>query len=190
MDHLETFDDHVVLKVVKRLKPMRSFGVMAVHRRLRSWECWVSTKQPWSVNDQYQTEVENIYAAGDVGHHLLLLLMTKGAVLVQTWRCEASTWYPNGYLHHSASIGKNEQELTEEKIPYEKLLSVIWLVHKLRVIQWVDSFPSWHFRNFRYSLFWSAEIIHIGQAVMHSPNNTILSKQRLTIQPWPKLTVY
>ena len=97
-----------------------------------------------SVNDQYQTEVENIYAAGDV-----IGWPSLASAAYDQGRCAGANMsgedakpvrdIPTGIytIPEISSIGKNEQELTEEKFRMKlvRLLSVIWLVHKLPVIQ-------------------------------------------------------
>src|SRR5690606_13215479 len=80
-----------------------------------------------TVNDQYQTEVENIYAAGDV-----IGWPSLASAAYDQGRCAGAnmsgekdvapvTDIPTGIytIPEISSIGKTEQQLTEEKIPYE-----------------------------------------------------------------------
>src|SRR5690606_41518031 len=77
--------------------------------------------------DQYQTEVENIYAAGDV-----IGWPSLASAAYDQGRCAGAnvsgepdvapvTDIPTGIytIPEISSIGKTEQQLTEEKIPYE-----------------------------------------------------------------------
>ncbi|MFI7934827.1 FAD-dependent oxidoreductase, partial [Acinetobacter baumannii] len=73
MDHLETFDDHVVLHLQSG-KKIKADAILWCNGRSGNTEglglenvgLVPNSRGQLSVNDQYQTEVENIYAAGDV----------------------------------------------------------------------------------------------------------------------------
>jgi NAD(P) transhydrogenase len=79
-----------------------------------------------------------------------------------------------------SSIGKTEQELTEEKIPYEvgqasfRHLALAQItgdtVGELKILFHRETLEVLGVHCFGNN---ASEIIHIGQAVMNSPNNTI-----------------
>ena len=141
-----------------------------------------------AVNDQYQTEVENIYAAGDV-----IGWPSLASAAYDQGRCAGAnmsgeqdvapvTDIPTGIytIPEISSIGKTEQQLTEEKIPYEvgqasfRHLARAQItgdtVGELKILFHRDTLEILGVHCFGNN---AAEIIHIGQAVMNSPKNTI-----------------
>ena len=79
-----------------------------------------------------------------------------------------------------SSIGKNEQELTEEKVPYEVGQSFFRqlaraqitgdTVGMLKILFHRDTLEILGIHCFGNN---ASEIVHIGQAVMNSPNNSL-----------------
>jgi NAD(P) transhydrogenase len=80
-----------------------------------------------SVNQQYQTDVPHIYAAGDcIGFpSLASTSMEQGRMAVshmfQGTRRTSATLFPYGIytIPEISMVGKTERELTEERVPYE-----------------------------------------------------------------------
>jgi NAD(P) transhydrogenase len=194
MDHLETFDDHVVLHLQSG-KKIKADAILWCNGRSGNTEglglenvgLVPNNRGQLSVNDQYQTEVENIYAAGDV-----IGWPSLASAAYDQGRCAGANMsgedakpvrdIPTGIytIPEISSIGKNEQELTEEKIPYEvgqasfRHLARAQItgdtVGELKILFHRDTMEILGIHCFGNN---AAEIIHIGQAVMHSPNNTL-----------------
>ncbi|OUR60767.1 NAD(P)(+) transhydrogenase [Colwellia sp. 39_35_sub15_T18] len=143
------------------------------------------------VNDQYQTEVDNIYAVGDViGYPSLASAaydqgrLAASAMIDNKSSAKLIADIPTGIytIPEISSVGKTEQELTEAKIPYEvgraqfKHLARAQisnsLVGSLKILFHRDSKEILGIHCFGEN---AAEIIHIGQAIMQQKNggNTI-----------------
>lgn len=143
------------------------------------------------VNDQYQTQVPNIYAVGDVIGYpsLASAAYDQGRLAASAMIDKQSTArliadIPTGIytIPEISSVGKTEQELTEAKVPYEvgraqfKHLARAQISNSL-----VGSLKILFHRETREILGIhcfgenAAEIIHIGQAIMQQKNggNTI-----------------
>ncbi len=139
-----------------------------------------------TVNDQYQTEAENIFAAGDVIGWPSLASAAydqgrcAGANMVGEKNVKPIKDVPTGIytIPEISSIGKTEQELTEEKVPYEvgqasfRHLARAQItgdtVGELKILFHRDTLEVLGIHCFGNN---AAEIIHIGQVVMHSPNS-------------------
>ena len=195
IDHLETFDDHVVLYLQSGKKIKADASLWCNGRSgntdglgLENVELKPNSRGQLTVNDQYQTEVDNIYAAGDV-----IGWPSLASAAYDQGRCAGAnmsgeenvapvTDIPTGIytIPEISSIGKTEQELTEEKIPYEvgqasfRHLARAQItgdtVGELKILFHRDTLEVLGVHCFGNN---AAEIIHIGQAVMNSPNNTI-----------------
>ncbi len=143
------------------------------------------------VNNQYQTEVDNIYAVGDViGYPSLASAaydqgrLAASAMIDHKSSAKLIADIPTGIytIPEISSVGKTEQELTEAKIPYEvgraqfKHLARAQITNSL-----VGSLKLLFHRETKEILGIhcfgenAAEIIHIGQAIMQQTNggNTI-----------------
>ncbi len=134
-----------------------------------------------AVNTNYQTEVENIYAVGDViGWPSLASASFDQGQAVAKYICGQDTEVfaedvPTGIytLPEISSIGKNERELTAQKIPYE--VGRAFFKHTargqisgedvgmLKILFHVDTLEILGIHCFGAE---AAEIIHIGQAIM------------------------
>lgn len=141
-----------------------------------------------SVNDKYQTDVPNIYAIGDVIGYpsLASTSFEQGRVVGEHVACESerklSKTLPSGIytIPDISFVGFTEQELTKGGVPYEigkahfKHLAGAQIadceVGFLKILFCPDSFKVLGIHCFGER---SAEIIHIGQAVMESSDNTI-----------------
>jgi NAD(P) transhydrogenase len=143
------------------------------------------------VNDCYQTEVDNIFAVGDViGYPSLASAafdqgrIAASAMVDSSSKAKLIVDIPTGIytIPEISSVGKNEQELTEAKIPYEvgraqfKHLARAQisnnLVGSLKILFHRETKEILGIHCFGEN---AAEIIHIGQAIMQQKNggNTI-----------------
>ena len=143
------------------------------------------------VNSGYQTEVDNIYAVGDVIGYpsLASAAFDQGRIaalsmLDNTSSAQLIVDIPTGIytIPEISSVGKTEQELTEAKIPYEvgraqfKHLARAQisnnLVGSLKILFHRETKEILGIHCFGEN---AAEIIHIGQAIMQQKNggNTI-----------------
>ncbi len=143
------------------------------------------------INDRYQTEVDNIFAVGDVIGYpsLASAAFDQGRIVASSMNndaCKAKLIVdiPTGIytIPEISSVGKTEQELTEAKIPYEvgraqfKHLARAQisnnLVGSLKILFHRETKEILGIHCFGEN---AAEIIHIGQAIMQQTNggNTI-----------------
>ncbi len=143
------------------------------------------------VNNHYQTDVENIYAVGDViGYPSLASAafdqgrICASAMLNNECKAKLIVDIPTGIytIPEISSVGKTEQQLTEAKIPYEvgraqfKHLARAQisnnLVGSLKILFHRETKEILGIHCFGEN---AAEIIHIGQAIMQQKNggNTI-----------------
>ena len=195
IDFLETFDDHVVMHTQSG-KKIKADAILWCNGRsgntdglgLENVGLKPHSRGQLTVNEQYQTEVENIYAAGDViGWPSLASAAydqgrNAGGNMSGEEGLKPVTSIPTGIytIPEISSIGKTEQQLTEEKIPYEvgqasfRHLARAQItgdtVGELKILFHRDTLEILGVHCFGNN---AAEIIHIGQAVMNSPNNTI-----------------
>lgn len=143
------------------------------------------------VNDLYQTEVDNIFAVGDVIGYpsLASAAYDQGRLAAYAMMDNKSTAkliadIPTGIytIPEISSVGKTEQELTEAKIPYEVGRSQFKhlaraqiansLVGSLKILFHRETKEILGIHCFGEN---AAEIIHIGQAIMQQKGkgNTI-----------------
>ena len=143
------------------------------------------------INNQYQTEVDNIYAVGDViGYPSLASAaydqgrLAAYAMMDRESSAKLIADIPTGIytIPEISSVGKTEQELTETKIPYEvgraqfkhlaRAQIANSLVGSLKILFHRESKEILGIHCFGEN---AAEIIHIGQAIMQQTNggNTI-----------------
>ena len=143
------------------------------------------------INEFYQTEVDNIFAVGDVIGYpsLASAAFDQGRIAASSMindDCKAKLIVdiPTGIytIPEISSVGKTEQELTEAKIPYEvgraqfKHLARAQisnnLVGSLKILFHRETKEILGIHCFGEN---AAEIIHIGQAIMQQKNggNTI-----------------
>lgn len=134
-----------------------------------------------SVNKQYQTEIENVFAAGDVigWPSLASAAYDQGRAAAAAARGKADTRYvddvPTGIytIPEISHVGKTERELTDECVPYEigraffkdtaraqisgedvGMLKILFHTETLQILG-IHCFGAE-----------ATEIIHIGQAIM------------------------
>lgn len=195
IDYLETHDDYVVLHLQSG-KKIKADAILWCNGRsgntdglgLENVGLTPNGRGQLAVNEKYQTEVENIYAAGDVVGWPSLASAAydqgrcAGANMSGEENVKPVTDIPTGIytIPEISCFGKTEQELTEEKIPYEVGQSSFRhlaraqitgdTVGELKILFHRDSLEILGIHCFGNN---ASEIIHIGQAVMQSPNNTL-----------------
>jgi NAD(P) transhydrogenase len=133
------------------------------------------------VNDDYQTEVEHIYAAGDViGFPALASTsMEQGRIASlhafgkPAGHCPAQIPYGIYAIPEISTVGKNEEELTKEKVPYEVGIARYAEIAKAQMLGDENGMLKILFHRENLKLLGvhcigerAAEIVHIGQAVM------------------------
>lgn len=133
------------------------------------------------VNDRYQTDVEYVYAAGDVigWPSLASASYDQGreiAMAINGEECRFVTDAPTGIytLPEISSLGKTERELTEARVPYEvgraffKNTARAQIsgedVGMLKLLFHIDTHEILGIHCFGAE---ASEIIHIGQAIMN-----------------------
>ncbi|WNO07565.1 Si-specific NAD(P)(+) transhydrogenase [Teredinibacter sp. KSP-S5-2] len=136
-----------------------------------------------SVNKKYQTEVEHIYAAGDVigWPSLASASYDQGRAVVDTILSREPRFIedaPTGIytLPEISSVGKTEAELTAAKIPYEVGRAFFKDTARgqisgedvgvLKILFHIDTFEILGIHCFGAE---ASEIVHIGQAIMNQP---------------------
>lgn len=195
IDHLDTFDDHVVLHLQSG-KKIKADAILWCNGRsgntdglgLENVGLSPNSRGQLTVNDRYQTEVDHIYAAGDV-----VGWPSLASAAYDQGRCAGSnmggeehvkpvTDIPTGIytIPEISCFGKTEQQLTEEKIPYEvgqssfRYLARAQItgdtVGELKILFHRDTLEILGIHCFGNN---ASEIIHIGQAIMQSANNSV-----------------
>lgn len=195
IDYLETADDHVVMHLQSG-KKIKADAILWCNGRsgntdglgLENVGLKPNSRGQLAVNEMYQTDVPHIYAAGDVIGWPSLASAAydqgrcAGANMVGEEDVKPVTDIPTGIytIPEISSIGKTEQQLTEEKIPYEVGQSSFRhlaraqitgdTVGELKVLFHRDTLEILGIHCFGNN---ASEIIHIGQAVMNSPANSL-----------------
>ncbi|MBP21747.1 MAG: Si-specific NAD(P)(+) transhydrogenase [Alcanivorax sp.] len=135
------------------------------------------------VNERYQTEVEGIYAVGDVvgWPSLASASYDQGrfcAAAIAGDEVRQVTDVPTGIytIPGISSVGRNEQELTEAKVPYEvgqaffRNLARAQItgerVGMLKILFHRETLAVLGIHCFGYQ---AMEIVHVGQAIMRQP---------------------
>ena len=195
MDHLDTSDDAVVL-YLQSGKKIKADAIVWCNGRsgntdglnLEALGLNPNSRGQLAVNEHYQTEVAHVYAAGDVigWPSLASAAYDQGrsaaAYMVGDNDAKPVVSVPTGIytIPEISSIGKNEKELTEEKIPYEVGQASFRHLARAQITgETVGMLKLLFHRETREILGIhcfgnnAAEIIHIGQAVMLSPNNSL-----------------
>jgi len=198
IDRLETTDESVIVHL-KSGKKMRADCLLFANGRtgntadlnITNAGLAADGRGQLKVNGQYQTEVDNIYAVGDVIGYpsLASAAYDQGRLAAEAMMDHQSTAklitdIPTGIytIPEISSVGKTEQELTETKIPYEvgraqfKHLARAQisnsLVGSLKILFHRETKVILGIHCFGEN---AAEIIHIGQAIMQQKGegNTI-----------------
>ena len=188
IDHLETHDDYVVLHL-KSGKKIKSDAILWCNGRSGNTEglnvealgLKPNGRGQLKVDNTYRTDAENIYAAGDVigWPSLASAAYDQGrcaaAFMVGDSDAEPVSSVPTGIytIPEISSIGKTEQELTDEKIPYEVGQAFFKDLARAQIIGELTGVLKILFHRETLELLGvhcygnnASEIIHIGQAVM------------------------
>lgn len=195
IDHLETSDDYVIL-YLQSGKKIKADAILWCNGRsgntdglgLENIGLTPNSRGQLSVNELYQTSVENIYAAGDVvGWPSLASAAydqgrSAGSNMSGEENVKPVTDIPTGIytIPEISCFGKTEQDLTEEKVPYEVGQSSFRhlaraqitgdTVGELKILFHRDTLEILGIHCFGNN---ASEIIHIGQAIMQSQNNSL-----------------
>ena len=188
IDHLETHDDCVILHL-KSGKRIKSDAILWSNGRSGNTEglnleCLgleANSRGQLKVDDTYCTEVENIYAAGDVigWPSLASAAYDQGrcaaAFMVGDLDAEPVSSVPTGIytIPEISCIGKTEQELTDAKVPYEVGQAFFRHLARAQIIGERSGVLKILFHRETLEILGihcygnhASEIIHIGQAVM------------------------
>lgn len=188
IERLETFDDCVILHL-KSGKKIKSDALLWCNGRsgntdslnLASIGLEANKRGQLSVNEFYQTNIDNIYAAGDVigWPSLASAAYDQGryaaAHMVGDENAMPVRSVPTGIytIPEISSIGKNEKELTEEKIPYEVGQAFFKHLARAQIVGERSGVLKILFHRETLQILGihcygnqASEIIHIGQAVM------------------------
>lgn len=188
IDYLETFDDCVILHL-KSGKKIKSDAILWCNGRtgntdglnLEAVGLRATDRGQLHVDDTYCTEVDNIYAAGDVigWPSLASAAYDQGrcaaAFMVGAEDAEPISSVPTGIytIPEISSIGKTEKELTEEKVPYEVGQAFFRHLARAQIIGERSGVLKILFHRETLEILGihcygnhASEIIHIGQAVM------------------------
>lgn len=196
IDYLETHDDCVILhlKSGKKIKADailwsngRSGNTDSLH--LDNLNLNANSRGQLQVNDSYQCNEDNIYAAGDVigWPSLASAAYDQGrcaaALMLGQKDVEPVSLIPTGIytIPEISCIGKTEQELTAEKVPYEVGQAFFKHLARAQIIGEVTGVLKILFHRETLEILGihcygnhASEIIHIGQAVMRSKGNNSL----------------
>lgn len=188
IDYLETFDDCVILHL-KSGKKIKSDAILWCNGRsgntdslnLANIGLEANNRGQLKVNEFYQTNIDNIYAAGDV-----IGWPSLASAAYDQGRCAAAYMVgdenampvrsvPTGIytIPEISSIGKNEKELTEEKVPYEVGQAFFKHLARAQIVGERSGVLKILFHRETLQILGihcygnqASEIIHIGQAVM------------------------
>ncbi|WP_227677650.1 MULTISPECIES: Si-specific NAD(P)(+) transhydrogenase [Psychrobacter] len=196
IDYLETHDDYVVLHL-KSGKRIKSDAILWSNGRSGNTEglnvealgLKANSRGQLKVDDNYRTDVDNIYAAGDVigWPSLASAAYDQGrcaaAFMVGDSDAEPVSSVPTGIytIPEISSIGKTEQELTDEKVPYEVGQAFFKHLARAQIIGERSGVLKILFHRETLEILGihcygnhASEIIHIGQAVMKCKSNNTL----------------
>ncbi|GGL89345.1 NAD(P)(+) transhydrogenase [Streptomyces cinereus] len=196
IERLETYDDCVIL-YLKSGKRIKSDAILWSNGRsgntdslnLAAIGLTANSRGQLKVNEHYQTDIPNIYAAGDVigWPSLASAAYDQGrcaaAYMVGDENAQPVRSVPTGIytIPEISSIGKNEQELTAEKVPYEVGQAFFKHLARAQIIGERSGVLKILFHRETLEVLGihcygnhASEIIHIGQAVMESKGSNTL----------------
>lgn len=188
IDHLETNDDCVVL-YLKSGKKIKADAILWSNGRsgntdslnLEAIGLKPNNRGQLKVDDTYRTEVDNVYAAGDVIGWPSLASAAydqgrcAGAFMLGEQDAEPVSSVPTGIytIPEISCIGKTEQELTDEQVPYEVGQAFFKDLARSQIIGDRSGVLKILFHRDTLEILGihcygnhASEIIHIGQAVM------------------------
>lgn len=191
--HVETRNDSVIMHM-KSGKKMQADCLLFANGRtgntdklnLANIGLATDSRGNLKVNENYQTEIDNIYAVGDVIGYpsLASAAFDQGRIAadaITLGQCETKLIQdiPTGIytIPEISSVGRNEQELTAAKVPYEvgraqfKHLARAQItgadVGSLKILFHIETKEILGIHCFGER---ASEIIHIGQAIMEQKN--------------------
>lgn len=141
----------------------------------------VDDRGRFTVNEHYQTKVPHVYAAGDVigFPSLASTSMEQGRIAAchafNVDACSVPALFPYGIyaIPEISMVGKNEEELTKEGVPYEVGKARYREIARGEIIGDTNGLLKLIFRADTHDLLGvhiigegAAELIHIGQAVL------------------------
>ncbi len=196
IDHLETFDDCVIL-YLKSGKKIKSDAILWCNGRSGNTDSLnldaiglkANNRGQLKVNEHYQTSIDNIYAAGDVigWPALASAAYDQGrcaaAYMVGDENAKPVYSVPIGIytIPEISSIGKTEKQLTEERVPYEVGQAFFKHLARAQIIGERSGVLKILFHRETLEILGihcygnhASEIIHIGQAVMESKGGNTL----------------
>lgn len=190
-EKMEYRDDHIVT-YLKSGKKIRSDIVLWANGRsgntkdlgLNQIGLTANSRQQLSVSNSYQTSVKNIYAAGDVIGWPSL----AGAAYDQGRAASNAIVSPDECYHveqvatgiytipEISTLGATEQELTEQKIPYEVGKAFFKNTARAQItgeqvgmLKLIFHFETLELLGIHCFGDQASEIVHIGQAIMRQP---------------------
>ena len=192
IERLETFDDCVIMHL-KSGKKIKSDAILWCNGRsgntdglnLESIGLKANSRGQLQVDDTYRTSVDNVYAAGDVigWPALASAAYDQGrcaaAFMVGDEDAEFVSSVPTGIytIPEISSIGKTEEELTAEQVPYEVGQAFFKHLARAQIIGERTGVLKVLFHRETLEILGihcygnhASEIIHIGQAVMKCGN--------------------
>ncbi len=198
-DHVETFDDHVLVHL-KSGKQLKSDVLLWANGRsgntedlgLETIDITPNHRGQIEVNDNFQTIHPHIYAVGDVigPPALASAAYVQGRVAARhlgNGHCEAFELQhvPTGIYTSPeiSSLGKTERQLTEDCVPYEVGHSMFKSLARAQIMGHPVGMLKLLFHRETLEILGihcfgvnASEIIHIGQAIMAQPGeaNTLL----------------
>lgn len=193
IEKLETFDDCVILHL-KSGKKIKSDAILWSNGRSGNTESLglenvgleANKRGQLKVDDTYCTDVDNIYAAGDVigWPSLASAAYDQGrcaaAFMIGDEDAEPVSSVPTGIytIPEISSIGKTEQELTNAGVPYEVGQAFFRHLARAQIIGELSGVLKILFHRETLEILGihcygnhASEIIHIGQAVMKCGNS-------------------
>ena len=191
-------DDHGVTLHLKSGKAIRADALLWANGRtgntaglgLENVGIETNKRGQLTVNDCYQTDVDSIYAAGDVigWPSLASTSYNQGRFaashMLGTEAVRPSSSIPIGIytIPEISSLGKTEEELTEEAVPYEVGKAFFARLARAHITGETVGMLKILFHRKTLAILGihcfggqAAEIVHIGQAIMEQPdgNNTL-----------------
>lgn len=188
---MEYFDDHVVT-YLQSGKKIRSDIVLWANGRsgntqnlgLKQIGLTTNSRQQIAVNEKYQTAAKNIYAAGDVigWPSLAGAAYDQGRsasnAIVAPDECYCVEEVATGIytIPEISTLGATEQELTEQKIPYEVGKAFFKNTARAQItgeqvgmLKLIFHFETLELLGIHCFGDQASEIVHIGQAIMRQP---------------------
>jgi NAD(P) transhydrogenase len=197
MSHVEYHDDHVITHLVSGKKIKSDILFWANGRtgntdklNLGAIGLTANSRGQLQVNERYQTGVSNIYAAGDVigWPALASAAYDQGraacnAIFNPEEFCAVSE-VPSGIytIPEISTIGMNERDLTEKRIPYEVGKAFFRNIARAQItgdevgmLKLIFHFDTLEILGIHCFGDQASEIVHIGQAIMNQKdgNNTL-----------------